>query len=107
MIDQKVAGNGGDPGHERPFFRIVGVQGAVHLDKDLLGEVLSVFRVSGEAIADVVNSPLIALDDLLPSRGIARNAATDQQSDNLGIIQTRLRESPVQVFNSTAEVRLS
>jgi hypothetical protein len=30
-----------------------------------------------------------ALHNLLPSRGIARNAATDQQSDNLGIIQNQ------------------
>jgi hypothetical protein len=35
---------------------------------------------------------MVALDDLFPSRGIAANAAPDEQSDNLGIIQNRLRE---------------
>jgi len=33
---------------------------------------------------------VIALHNLFPGRGIARNAATDQQSDNLGFFQTRL-----------------
>jgi hypothetical protein len=32
---------------------------------------------------------VIALHNLFPSRGIAPNAATDQQSDNLGIIQNQ------------------
>ncbi len=92
MIDQKIAGNGGDPGHKRTLARVIGIQGAVHLDKDLLGEVLSILGIPGKSVADVINSPMIPLNNLLPGRGIAGNAATDQQSDNLGVIQTELRE---------------
>ena len=71
MIDQQVPGDGRDPGHERALGRIVGTEGAIHLDKDLLGEVLRVFRIAGKAVADVVDSPVIALHNFFPSRGIA------------------------------------
>jgi hypothetical protein len=33
---------------------------------------------------------VVALHNFFPSRGIARDAATDEQSDNLGFFQTRL-----------------
>src|ERR1700677_87522 len=92
MIDQQVPRNRGYPGHERPLTGVIGIQCPVHLDKDLLGEVLGVLRIPRKAIADVINPPVIALDDLLPSRGVARNAATDQQSDNLGIVQKQAPE---------------
>ena len=45
--------------------------------------------VAGKAIADVVDAPVVALDDLLPGRSVAANAATDKQSDNLGFFQNR------------------
>ncbi len=90
MVDQQVAGNGGDPGHKRTLARIICIESPVHLDKDLLGEVLRIVGVTSKPVADVVYPPVIALNDLLPSRGIARNTATDQQSDNLGFFQTRL-----------------
>jgi len=50
---------------------------------------LRVIGVPRKAVADVVNPAVEALHNLFPSRGIARNAATDQQSDNLGIIQNQ------------------
>jgi hypothetical protein len=87
MVDQQVARNRSDPGHERTLARIVGIQGAVHLDKDLLGEVLRILGIPSKPVADVVYPPVIALHNLFPSRGIARNTATDQQSDNLGFFQ--------------------
>src|ERR1019366_2394416 len=109
MIDQQVAGNGRDPGHERALARIVGIQGAVHLDKDLLSEILRVAGIAGKAVADVVNPPVIALNDFFPSRGIAPNAATDEQSDNLGFFQNqtpRVSCSPPQTFGRCrSEVR--
>src|ERR1700722_10509039 len=88
VIYQQIAGDGGYPGHERALGRIVGIQRSVHLDKDLLGKVLSVLSIPGKPVADVIDPPVIALDDLFPSRSVARNAATDQQSDNLGFIQS-------------------
>jgi hypothetical protein len=89
MIDQQIAGNRGYPSHERALTRVVCIQRPVHLDKDLLRKVLSILGIPGKAVADVINPPMKALHNLLPSRGIARNAATDQQSDNLGIIQNQ------------------
>ena len=89
MIDQQVPSDRSYPGHERALAGVEGVQGPVHLDKDFLGKVLSAVGIARKPVADVINPPVIALNDLLPSRGIARNAATDQQSDNLGIIQNQ------------------
>jgi hypothetical protein len=37
---------------------------------------------------------MISLDDLLPSRRVACNAATDQQSDDLSLIQPVLSGTP-------------
>jgi hypothetical protein len=59
-----------------------------------LGEVLSILRIPRKPITNAINPPVIALNDLLPGRGIARNTATDQQSDNLGIIQNPLQKMP-------------
>ena len=78
MIDQQVAGNGGDPGHEGALTGVIGVESAVHLDEDFLGEVLGVVGVAGEAVADVVDAAVVALDDFLPGSGVSANAATDQ-----------------------------
>jgi hypothetical protein len=44
---------------------------------------------------------VIALNDFFPSRGIAPNAATDEQSDNLGLFQTRLRALKGYRFSDT------
>src|SRR5262249_38083854 len=62
VVHQQIACNRGHPGHERALAAFVRVQGAVHLDKDLLGEVLGVVGIAREAIADVVNPPMMALD---------------------------------------------
>jgi hypothetical protein len=82
-----------------------------------LGEVLSVLGIPGEPVTDVINSPMIPLNNLLPGRGIARNAATDQQSDNLGFIQTEppaggatgilARPSRAKLGSATFRIRLS
>src|SRR5260221_13539738 len=89
MIDQQIARDRSDPGHERALTGVIGIQRPVHLDKDLLGEVLRVLGIPGKPVADVVYPPVIALHNLFPSRGIARDAATDQQSDNLGFFQNQ------------------
>src|SRR6202051_3445372 len=93
MIDQQVPCDGSDPSHKRALARVIGIQSPVHLDKNLLGEVLSILRIPGKPVANAINPPVIPLNNLLPSRSIARNTATDQQSDNLGIIQNRLRKA--------------
>jgi hypothetical protein len=90
MVHQKIASNRRDPGHERSAVNVVRVEGAVHLDENLLGQILRVIARSGKPVTDVVDSPVILLDDFLPCRGIARNAATDQQSSHMGVFQQLL-----------------
>src|SRR6185369_3254488 len=65
-----------------------------HLDEDFLGEVLGVVARSGEAIADVVNAPVVALNDLLPGHDVAGYAATDQHGNDLGVFQPALPGTP-------------
>ena len=94
MVHQKIAGNGGDPGHERAPLHIVGIQRAVHLDEDLLREVLGVIGRPREAIAGVIDSPVVALHNLLPGARIACDAATDQQGNGLCVFQPALPGTP-------------
>ena len=89
MVDQQISRDGGDPGHKRTLTGVIGTQGAVHLDKDFLGEVLCGFAVARKAVADVINAPVKALNDLLPGRGIATHAATDEQLNDLGFFQNQ------------------
>ena len=65
-------------------------QGAVDLDEYFLGQVGGVVGRAGEPIADVVDSPVILLDDLLPSRGIAGHTSPDQRIDRLVVVQSAL-----------------
>src|SRR5271167_763014 len=90
MIDEQVAGDGGDPGDERAFGAVVAGQGAIHLDEDLLGEVLGVVGGSGEAVADVIDTPVVGLNDFFPGSGVAGNTAADQHRDYLNVFQTML-----------------
>src|SRR5208282_6911958 len=90
MIDQQVAGNGGDPGDERSLGAVVAGEGAVHLDEDFLGEVFGVVGRSGEAVADVVDTPVVGLNDFFPGSGVARNTAANQHRDYLDVFQATL-----------------
>src|SRR5262249_51777163 len=90
VVNKEVASHSRDPSHEGPTIYIVRVERAIHLDENLLRQVLSIIWRSGKAITDVVDSPMITLDDLLPSGCVAGNAATDQQSSHLGIFQVLL-----------------
>ena len=80
VIDQQVTGDGRHPGHERRPLRVIGFQAAIHFDEDFLGEVLRLVWRAGKAIADVIDAPVVALHNLLPSGGLAGNAATDEQA---------------------------
>src|SRR5271169_6486843 len=90
MIDQQVAGNGGDPGDERTFGAVIGGEGAVHLDEDFLGEVFGVGGGSSEAEADVVDAAVVGLNDFFPGSGVAGNAAAHQHRDYLDVFQVKL-----------------
>ena len=45
---------------------------------------------SGEAVADVIDTPVVGLDDFFPGGGVARNTAADQHRNYLDIFQTEL-----------------
>src|SRR5713101_7444180 len=83
VVHQQVAGDGGDPGHEGAALDVVGTQRTEHLDEDFLGKILGVVARTGEAIADVVDAPVVALHDFLPGHYVAGYAATDQHSNDL------------------------
>src|SRR5215471_3601374 len=102
MIDQKIARNGGYPGHKRASLDIIRIQRFIHLDENFLGQVLGVVPGTGKAITDVINAPVVALDDFLPGGCIARNTATDQSSNELGIFQPALPRTPGTPGDGTA-----
>src|SRR5580704_8286082 len=89
VIDQQISGDRGHPGHESSLGVVIARESAVHLDEDLLGKVFSVVRRTREAVADVVDTPVVGLDDLLPSRGIAGDTAPDQHRNYLDVFQTK------------------
>src|SRR3954447_9989979 len=90
MIDQQIAGQRSDPGHESAAASVIRVKRAVHSDEDLLCQVLRIVRRPGKSITDVIDSTMIPLNDLLPCDRVASNAATDQQSSHLGVFQDLL-----------------
>src|SRR5258708_34353497 len=87
MVHQQIAGDGCDPGHERSAFNVVRVEGAVHLDEALLGQILRIIARASKPVTDVVNAAIVPLDDFLPCGCVARNTATDQQSSHMGVFQ--------------------
>ena len=80
MIHQQIAGKRRDPGLEGTLGRVKTAQGAIELQKDLLGQVLGVRRGAGKAVADAVNAAVLGADKLLPGGRIAEKAMHDQMT---------------------------
>ncbi len=78
MIDQQVAGQGGDPGMEAALGRVEAAQVAVELDEDVLGQVFGVMGGGREAVAEAVYPALLRRHQLRPGRGIPIEAAPHQ-----------------------------
>src|SRR4030081_541452 len=87
VVDQKVAGNRGDPSDESAFRGVVARKCAVHLDEDLLSEVLGVIARARETIADVIDTPVVCADDFFPGGGIAGNTAAHKHRNDLDVFQ--------------------
>ena len=90
VVHQQIAGHRRDPGHERGPRGVVRAQRAIHLDEHFLGQVSRVLRRTGKPIADVVDPPMILLDDFLPGRSVAGHTATDKGIDGLDVVQSAL-----------------
>src|SRR5580704_9965348 len=87
VIDQQVAGDRRNPGDERSLRAVIARQRPVHLDEDFLGQVFGVVGRSGEAVADVVDAPVVGLNDFFPGSGVAGNTAADQHRNYLNVFQ--------------------
>src|SRR2546425_13223608 len=85
VVDQQVAGDGGDPGDEGAFGVVVAGQRAVHLDEDLLGAAFGVVAGAGETVTDVVNATIGGVKDFLPGGGGASNTASDEDGNGLAV----------------------
>src|SRR5208283_4407625 len=90
MIHQQVSSDRGHPGDERSLRAVVAGERAVHLDEDLLGEILGVVGGAGKAVADVIDTPVVSANDFFPGSGVAGNATADQHRDYLDVFQTML-----------------
>src|SRR5690349_1179983 len=78
MIDEHVPGEGSQPGVERSPVRLIAAHGPIQPDKYLLGKILSVSGRAGKTIANVVDTPVLMFDELLPCGRIACDASTNQ-----------------------------
>src|SRR2546425_182044 len=105
VIDQQVPCNGRNPRRERALRGVITGERPIHLDEDLLGEVLSVVARPGKAIADVEDAAVIGANDFLPGGGVAGNSAANKHRDNLDVFQPALPGTAV--WNLRAWDRLS
>src|SRR5581483_3587516 len=92
MVYQQISGDRTYPGDEGPFGMVVAGKSAVHLDEDLLGEVLGVVGRSRKSIANVVNTPGVSLHDFLPGGGVAGNTSPNQHRNDLDVLHLRSPE---------------
>ena len=85
MVHQQIPRDRRDPGNECTLAMVIARESAVHLDEDLLGEVLGIIGGAGEAVTEVVNAPIIGLHDFLPGSGVAGNTSPNQHRNDLDV----------------------
>src|SRR5579862_2572276 len=107
VVDQKVARDCRNPRNERPLRGVVGGKCPVHLDEHFLGKVFGVVGRSGKAIADVVNTTVVGLNDFFPGRGVPGDTAPDQHRNYLDIFQTKLSRKVAFSLQPSAKPRHS
>src|SRR5271157_1583190 len=90
VVHQQIARDRGYPGHEGGPRSVIRAQRAVHFDEHFLGQVSRVLCRARKAVADVVDTPMVLLDDVLPSRSVASHTATDKGIDGLDVVQSAL-----------------
>ena len=97
VVDEEVAGEGGDPGLEAALLGVEAGEVLVELEEDVLGEVLGVGAGAGETVADGVDAAVLGDDKLLPGLRVTRHALANQFGECLvccflfwGTLQLRL-----------------
>ncbi len=78
VVDEEVAGQGGDPGLEAALLGVEAGEVFVELEEDVLGEVFGVGAGAGEAVADGVDAPVLGDDKLLPGLRVSCHALAYQ-----------------------------
>src|SRR5260221_425879 len=78
VVHQQVAGKRGQPGSKSAFLNVIAAKGPVDSDKDILGQVLGVVSGVGEAVAEVIDAPLVQTHNALPSHSIAGHTLPHQ-----------------------------
>jgi hypothetical protein len=66
VVDEEVAGEGGDPGLEAALLGVEAGEVLIELEEDVLGEVFGVGSGAGETVADGVDTPVLGQNELLP-----------------------------------------
>ena len=101
MVDEEVAGEGGDPGLEAALEGVEAGEVLVELEEDVLGEIFGVGGRSGETVADGVDAAMLGDDELLPGLRVAGDALANQLADGflLGFLFRRSLQLSLEWFN--------
>jgi hypothetical protein len=78
MINQVISRDTRNPGSESSRFGPIRLKRAIHLQEDLLGEILGLFESAGKAVGEIVNALVMLADDLFPGIAIPLKAFRQQ-----------------------------
>ena len=76
LIDHAVSPDAHHPGFQRSQFRLVAMQCSVHFEKNLLRQVLGVFKSATESVRVIVDTLVVTPDYGVPCRNFSCTART-------------------------------
>jgi hypothetical protein len=74
---------------------VIARESPVHLDEDLLSEVLRIVGGPGKAVTEVINASIVGLHDFLPGSGVAGNTSPNQHRNDLDVFHLHSPEIAV------------
>src|SRR5688500_5400175 len=80
VVDDQIARQSHQPVLQVPLFGVVLIQRAINSDKNFLGQIFGGVCSGGKSVGEVVNATGIVLDDLFPSRAVARATPANQSA---------------------------
>jgi hypothetical protein len=78
IINYQITRQPHQPVLQIALFRVVLIQRAVHPYKNFLGQIFSRIGAGGKSVGKVVNAARVGLNNLLPSRAIARTTPANE-----------------------------
>ena len=102
VVDRVVPGERHQPGAEGPVRLAVLVERLVHLDEDLLRQVLGLVRLSREAIGEAEDFPRVGADELPPGSFVAATAPRQEVGVARGQKSLEARSIPATRGNAPA-----